>query len=96
MSKLSKEDILKLAGLARLGLTDVEVTKYQKELTSILEYVELLNSVDVSGLKPTYQVSGLTNVARSDEIIDYGVSPKELLKNVPALDGKYIKVRRMI
>ena len=96
MSKLSKEDILKLAFLARLKLSDHEVEKYQKELSSILEYAQQLDSVDVSGLEPTYQVTGLTNVARQDEVIDYGISTEDLLSNVPAREGAYIKVRRMI
>ncbi len=96
MSKLTKEEILKLAFLARLKLSDDEVEKYQKELSSILEYVKHLDNVDVSGLEPTYQVSGLVNVSRKDQIIDYGVSNEELLKNVPVREGMYIKVRRMI
>ncbi|MEI7631901.1 MAG: Asp-tRNA(Asn)/Glu-tRNA(Gln) amidotransferase subunit GatC [bacterium] len=96
MSKLTKEEILKLAFLARLKLSDDEVEKYQKELSSILDYVKHLDNVDVSGLEPTYQVSGLVNVSRKDQIIDYGVSNEELLKNVPVREGVYIKVRRMI
>ncbi|NBU33576.1 Asp-tRNA(Asn)/Glu-tRNA(Gln) amidotransferase subunit GatC [bacterium] len=96
MSQLSKQDILKLARLARLRLSDVEVEKYQKELSAILGYVEHLDSVDTSGLTPTYQVSGLTNVVREDEIIDYGTSQEDLLKNVPIRDGAYVKVKRML
>jgi len=96
MSKLSSEDILKLARLARLHLSQDEVLQYQKELSSILGYVEQLDSVDVSGVEPTYQVTGLTNVTRTDELIDYGVSQADLLKNVPTKEGAYIKVRRMI
>lgn len=96
MSKLSKEDVLKLAKLARLRLTEEEVELYQKELSSILGYVEHLNEVDVAGLEPTYQVTGLMNVTRPDEVVDYGVSQEELLKNVPVREGAYIKVRRMI
>lgn len=96
MSQLSKQDILKLARLARLRLNDAEVEKYQKELSAILGYVEHLDSVDVSDLTPTYQVSGLTNVTRDDEIIDYKTSQEDLLKNVPARDGAYIKVKRML
>lgn len=96
MSKLTKEDILKLAKLARLRLTDEEVALYQQELTSILTYVEQLNDVDVTGLEPTYQVTGLQNVARQDSVIDYGMTQKDLLKNAPSTEGAYIKVRRMI
>jgi aspartyl-tRNA(Asn)/glutamyl-tRNA(Gln) amidotransferase subunit C len=79
-----------------LRIANDEVEKFQKELSAILGYVEHLDSVDTSGLMPTYQVSGLTNVVREDEIIDYGMSQEDLLKNVPILDGAYIKVKRML
>ena len=96
MSKLSKEDVLKLARLARLRLQPDEVVKFQKELTAIISYVEQLDAVDTTGIEPTYQVTGLTNVTRPDEIVDYGPSQTDLLKNVPHKEGQYIKVRRMI
>lgn len=96
MAQLTREDILKLAQLARLGLTDGEVTEYTKELTAILEYVEQLSSVDVQGLEPTSQVTGLTNVTRPDQVIDYGYEPADLLKNVPDTQDGQIKVKRMI
>src|SRR4051794_28758203 len=83
MAKLTREDILKLAQLARLELTDEEVEEYSQELTEILQYVEQLGSVDIAGLKPTNQVTGLTNVEREDKIWDYGYEPRDLLKNVP-------------
>jgi aspartyl-tRNA(Asn)/glutamyl-tRNA(Gln) amidotransferase subunit C len=96
MAKLSRDDVLKLARLARLRLNDEEVIAYQKELSAILEYVAHLDAVDTAGLEPTYQVTGLTNVARADVVKDYGMSQKELLKNVPQKEGSLIKVRRMI
>lgn len=97
--KLSKEDILKLAKLSKLQLTEEEVEKFKVELSSILDYVQQLNSVDVSGLKPTYQVTGLTsqdkNATREDEVT-VQVSHDELMKNVPDSDGRHIKVKRMV
>lgn len=96
MAKLSREDILKLARLAQLELTDEEIGKFQKEISEILGYVEQLRNVDVKGLKPTYQVTGLKNVTRKDEIIDYGIAQADLLKNVPELENKQIKVRRVL
>ncbi len=96
MADLSRDDVLKLARLARLDLTDEEIERYQKELTEILHYVEQLQSVDVNGLEPTNQVTGLTNVMRKDEVVDYGYAPKELLKNVPYTQDDHIKVKRMI
>lgn len=96
MSKLSSDDILKLAQLARLQLSDTEVAEFAGELTEILNYVEQLDSVDVEGLEPTNQVTGLTNVSRKDELKDYGYQPAELLKNVPQTQDGQIKVKRMI
>jgi aspartyl-tRNA(Asn)/glutamyl-tRNA(Gln) amidotransferase subunit C len=96
MAKLTREDVLKLARLARLELSDEEIEEFSQELSEILQYVEQLQSVDVGGLKPTNQVTGLTNVTRDDEVIDYGYAAADLLKNVPAVKGNQIKVKRML
>lgn len=96
MADLSRDDVLKLARLARLDLTDDEVEEYSRELTEILHYVEQLQSVDVAGLGSTNQVTGLTNVMRKDEVKNYGYDPQDLLKNVPEKEADQIKVRRMI
>ena len=96
MADLSPDDVLKLANLARLDLTDEEVAEFAKELTDILHYVEKLQAVDIDGLEPTNQVTGLTNVTRSDEVKEYGYTPKDLLANVPEVEADQIKVKRMI
>ncbi len=96
MAKLSRDDVLKLAQLARLELSDDEVAEFAVELSEILQYVEQLAAVDVAGLKPTNQVTGLTNVMREDTVRDYGYPTTDLLKNVPELKDDLIKVKRMI
>jgi aspartyl-tRNA(Asn)/glutamyl-tRNA(Gln) amidotransferase subunit C len=96
MSKLSRDDVLKLALLSRLKLTDEEVERFRVELSGILEYVEKLNSVDVAGLDPTYQITGLKNVMRKDEIHDYGYKTETLLKNAPAIHDNQFKVKRVL
>lgn len=96
MAKLTREDVLKLAQLARLDLTDEEIAEYADELSAILQYVEQLSSVDVAELQPTNQVTGLTNVTREDATKDYGYEPKKLLENLPAVQDDLIKVKRMI
>lgn len=96
MAKLSRDDVLKLARLSRLKLTDEEVEKFRTELAEILDYVEKLNAADVSDLKPTYQVTGLQNVTRPDEARDYGYQPTDLLKNAPAIQDGQFKVKRVL
>jgi aspartyl-tRNA(Asn)/glutamyl-tRNA(Gln) amidotransferase subunit C len=96
MSKLTREEVLKLARLARLDLTDEEVEEFRYELSEILQYVEQLQAVEVNGLEPTNQVTGLTNVMRDDEVHAYGYEPADLLKNVPAVQDNQIKVKRML
>src|SRR5262249_48009814 len=96
MSHITREDVLKLARLSRLKLDEAEVARFVTELDAIVEYIEQLQAVDTTGLVPTNQVTGLTNVMRSDEVYDYGVSQDDLLKNAPAVEGKQIKVKRMI
>lgn len=96
MAKLTRDDVLKLAHLSRISLSDDEVAEFSEELSSILQYVEQLSSVDVNGLEPTNQVTGLTNVMRTDEVIDYGYAPSDLLKNVPHTQDNQLKVKRMI
>ena len=96
MATLSRDDVLKLARLARLDLSDDEVTEFAAELSEILQYVEQLQSVNVDGLKPTNQVTGLTNVTRADTVKDYGYQAADLLKNVPQVQDGQIKAKRMI
>ncbi|HYH74488.1 MAG TPA: Asp-tRNA(Asn)/Glu-tRNA(Gln) amidotransferase subunit GatC [Candidatus Saccharimonadales bacterium] len=96
MTELTREDVLKLARLARLDLTDEEVEAYRKQLSDVLQYVAQLDQVDTAGLEPTTQVTGLKNVMREDQVIDYGVSPEDLLRLAPQSQDGLIKVKRMI
>lgn len=96
MAKLTRDDVLKLAQLARISLSEEEVAEYSEELSAILQYVEMLSNVNVEGLQPTNQVTGLTNVMRDDEVIDYGYTPEDLLKDAPAVQDNQLKVKRMI
>lgn len=96
MSKLTKDAVLKLAQLSRLKLTDDEIERFSVELSSILDYVQMLDEVDVEGLEPTYQVTGLKNVMRSDEVKDYQAKPADLLKSAPSLEKNQFRVRRVL
>ena len=96
MVNLTREDVLRLASLAKINLDDNEIAPMQKDLDSVLEYVEQLQDVDTSDLEPTNQVTGLKNVMRNDEIIDYGMSQDALLSNVPEVENKQIKTKRVL
>lgn len=96
MAAITRDDVLKLARLARISVTDQEVTTFTAEFNAILGYVEQLQSVDVTGLTPTSQVTGLTNVTRKDVVRDYGYATQELIKHGPHVKDNQIQVKRMI
>ena len=96
MAQLTRDDVLKLARLARIELEEDEIDKFAQEFSAILQYVEQLQSVDVEGLEPTSQVNGLKNVMRPDTVVNYGYKTRKLLENVPEVEVDQIKVKRMI
>ena len=96
MSQISLEEVYSLARLAHIALSDEQAAEMQQKLTQILGFVERLNQVNTEGVEPTYQVTGLMNVTREDEAIDYGVTPTELLKNAPTKQDGSLKVKRVL
>ncbi len=95
MANITREDVLKLAQLSRIKLKEDEVERLVKELGEIVKYVEQINAIDADGLEPTDQVTGLVNVMRPDEPVDYA-APAELLKNAPATQNNQIKVKKVL
>ncbi len=96
MADITKDTVLKLAKLSSIGLNDQEVEAMTKELTSIVGFVEALQAVDVEGVEPTFQVTGLQDAFRVDEVNPVTISREELLSNAPAQQDGYIKVPRVI
>lgn len=94
--KLTKQQVEHVAMLARLGLSEAEIEKFQTQLSGILDYVEQLNEVNTEGISPTAQVTGLTNVMRADEVALPG-SAKALAESDALLDCSPLpKVERQI
>jgi aspartyl-tRNA(Asn)/glutamyl-tRNA(Gln) amidotransferase subunit C len=94
--KLTREQVLHVAKLARLGLSEKEVEKFQKELSGILDYVEMLNEVQTDGVEPMSQVTGLENVTRDDSVLDKW-DPKRLLDCSPLpIERGQIKVKPVL
>lgn len=90
--KLSREEVLHIALLARLGLTEAEVEKFSEQLSQLLENFESLQQVDTTDVPPTAQSIALQNVFRSDEIAE-SLPPAEVLANAPRREGEFFRIR---
>ena len=93
--RLTADDVRKVASLARLKVTDVEVASLQGDLTAILEYVDVLNEVDITGVAPMVHAVELHDVLRADVVIE-SLPLAEALQNAPRTDGRYFLVPTII
>lgn len=96
MTQISRDDVLHLAQLSSLQLSDDEVANLQTDIGNILNYVEQLKELDTEGVEPTYQVTDLSNVWRNDTVIDYGISREVLLSLAPAHSSNQVKVPKVL
>lgn len=97
MSKLTKDDILHVAKLAKLEITDAEVKKYTDQLSTVIDYFSELSELDTKDIEPTSQTTGLENIFRQDE-----VKPENCLSRDAAVSGTdkifngYFKVKAIL
>jgi len=92
-------DVKHIAKLARLGLTEQEEKKFEKELEGILDFVEKLNKADTKGVEPTAQATGAINVLREDRtdlLSEDEEIKKDILKNAPETESGFFKVKRVL
>jgi aspartyl-tRNA(Asn)/glutamyl-tRNA(Gln) amidotransferase subunit C len=93
---LSLEEVRRIAALARLRLLPQEEVRLAGELSAILDYVRLLEELDVSAVEPmTHALASVETPLRGDEVRP-GLSPEEALSNAPARDGTCFQVPRII
>ncbi len=86
---IDREQVLHVAKLARLRVSDDEVDRMAGELSKILEHVETMNELDLEGVQPTSHVVDLTNVLREDVPRD-GLDKETALAQAPdAADGGF-------
>lgn len=96
MHTVSRDEIIKLAMLSSLKLTDDEINQLQGDISSILEYVEQLNELQTDGVEPAYQVTGLKNVYRDDMVAQDAVGRAQLLALAPDTQDLQIKVPKVL
>ena len=93
--KLSKDDVLHIAKLSRLELTEDEVSTFSDQLSDVLTYVEKLNEIDTDGVEETSQVTGLENVYKDDEVRPYD-KMKEQVEQAADFEDNQVKVPNVL
>jgi aspartyl-tRNA(Asn)/glutamyl-tRNA(Gln) amidotransferase subunit C len=91
---LTMEEVRKVALLARLRLDEAEAERMQQQLSSILDYMQMLQEVDVADVPPTAQVTDVVNVVRPDEVRS-SLPVDEALADAPHREDDYFKVKRV-
>ncbi len=91
---ISKKEVKHIAKLARISLSEKEMKKMEKEISSILEYFEKLKEVDVSEVEPTFHSVPIENVMREDKINkERKIERTKLLYLAPETKNGYLKVK---
>jgi aspartyl-tRNA(Asn)/glutamyl-tRNA(Gln) amidotransferase subunit C len=93
--KLTREEVLHIAHLARIALTEEEITRMSEQLSHLLEHFEVLQQVDTEGVSPTAQSVDLQSVMRGDEIKP-SLPQDDVLANAPRREGDYFRVRAVL
>ena len=88
--KITKDQVLYVADLARLDLDDASIDQFAGQIGTILDYVDKLNEVDTDGIRPTSHAISLTNVFREDQQNEH-LEREQALANAPEKeDGNFI------
>jgi len=96
--KISREDVLKVAVLANLELTDAEDENYRGQLDDILTYIDKLKEIDTSGVEPMTQVVAAStddSALREDVVVRADIIA-DVLQGAPDPSGPYFRVPRVI
>lgn len=92
---ISLDQVRHVAKLARLAIPEDKLPDFTQKLEGILEYVAVLNEVDVTGVEPTSHALKMSNVLREDVVRD-GLALEAVLANAPDKDGAFFKVPKVI
>ena len=95
MSKITAEDVCKVAQLARLDLPDDQIATFTGQLEKILAYVAQLEQIDTTNVPPTTRAVEVVNVTREDEVAATPVRT-ELLDLAPEREGDFFRVPKIL
>lgn len=92
---LTSEEVLHIARLARIALSEDDVQRFTAQLSGILDHFEALAAVDTEGLEPTAHPLPLSNIMREDEVKP-SLPQSEAIANAPLTEDGYIRVRAVL
>lgn len=92
---LTSEEVLHIARLARIALTEADVQRFTAQLSGILDHFTALAAVDTEGLEPTAHPLPLSNVMRGD-LVAPSLSQDQALANAPRTEDGYVRVRAVL
>ena len=92
---LTRQEVLHIATLCRIGMTEEEIERFGEQLSNILEQFEVLKQVDTEGIPPTAQSIELHGVFR-DDAAKPSLSKEETLRNAPLREGDYFRVKAVL
>lgn len=95
MSTLSRDDVAKLAGLARIEMTEEELVNLASQFGTILDAVARVQELDLSGVKATSHPQPLENIARPD-VVEPSLSPADALSGAPAQEEQRFRVPQIL
>ena len=95
VQKIDKQQVRKVAKLARLDLTEAEIEEFTGQLGAILEYVEKMNELDTAAVEPLAHCLPIHNVFRADEVRE-SLGTEQTLANAPQHDGPFFKVPKIL
>lgn len=93
--KLSREEVLNIATLCRIELSDEEVQRFQGQLSNILENFEVLEQVDTTDVPPTAYPITLKNVTRED-VARPSLPKEDILANAPRQEDSCFRVKAVL
>lgn len=94
---ISKKEVLHIANLARIKLSQKEVREFQRELSSILDYVKKLKKIDISKKEPFFYPLILKNITREDKIKETLLKTrKKIISLFPKRERNYLKVKAIL
>ena len=92
---IDREEVKKVANLARLNITEAEEGEFTTQLNSILDYFDQLSELDTTDVKPTTRAIETSNITRTDRVTPFP-SKEELLKAAPEQQGEFFRVPKII